>query len=190
MINNKDLITFFIESGVITKGNFVGKAGTNYSVETDLRNAFLKHASAERAAHLLYNYVCKYIENDVAFLGVPETGTLVSYYLNNAMCEVDGRDFVPNMLRSVPKEYQQSTNSIFTVLPIDTTQKYVLVEDDVVTGSTLCKYLKIAMDAGLNIVGVMAIFGRDSAASVNVLCSEYGIPYIELINVKNIEGEI
>ena len=183
------MIVFFEESDVITRGYFVGKAGTNYSVETDLRNAFLKHTSAERAAHLLYNYIRQYVENDVAFLGVPETGTLIAYYLNNVMFSVDGRDFVPNMMRSVPKEYQQSTNSVFTVLPIDTTQKYVLVEDDVVTGGTLCKYLRIAIDAGLNIVGVVAVFGRDSAVSVNDLCSEYGIPYIELINVKNIEGE-
>ena len=94
------------------------------------------------------------------------------------------------MMRSVPKEYQQSTNSVFTVLPIDTTQKYVLVEDDVVTGGTLCKYLKSAVDAGLNIVGVVAVFGRDSATAVNDLCSEYDIPYFELINVKSIEGEV
>lgn len=189
-MNSKDLVAFFIEVGVITRGNFVGKAGTNYSIETDLRNAFLKYTSAKRAARLLYDYMRQYVDDDVAFLGVPETGTLISHYLNTTMYSECGRDFVPNMMRSVPKEYQQSTNSVFTVLPIDTTQKYVLVEDDVVTGGTLCKYLKSAVDAGLNIVGVVAVFGRDSATSVNDLCMEYGIPYFELINVKSIEGEV
>ena len=33
-------------------------------------------------------------------------------------------------------------------------------------------------------------FGRDSATAVNDLCSEYDIPYFELINVKSIEGEV
>ncbi len=189
-MNSKDLVAFFIEVGVITRGNFVGKAGTNYSIETDLRNAFLKHTSAKRAAQLLYDYMRQYVGDDVAFLGVPETGTLISHYLNTTMYSECGRDFVPNMMRSVPKEYQQSTNSVFTVLPIDTTQKYVLIEDDVVTGGTLCKYLKIAMDVGLNIIGVVSVFGRDSAKAVNEMCAEYSIPYLELININSIEGEI
>lgn len=189
-MNSKDLVAFFKEVGVITKGDFVGKAGTNYSVETDLRNAFLKHTLAKRAALLLYDYMRQYVDDDVAFLGVPETGTLISHYLNTVKYSECGREFVPNMMRSAPKEYQQSTNSVFTVLPIDAAQKYVLVEDDVVTGGTLCKYLKIAVDAGMNIVGVMSVFGRDSAKTVNEMCLEYGIPYFELINVNCIEGEV
>lgn len=185
-MTNNDLVKFFIENGVIIKGTFAGKSGTSYSIETDIRNAFLKYELAKKTAHLLYEYIRPLVCDDISFLGVPETGTLISLYLNDVMHSIKKNDFVPNILRSSPKEYQQSTKSVYTVLPVNKDQPYVLIEDDVVTGNTLCKYLRIAKEAELNIVGVISIFGRDTAKAVDTLCKSYGIPYIEIINVEKI----
>ena len=188
-MDRREIIKYFEEKRVITRGKFVGKSGTEYSIETDLRNALLSYDSAQRTAQMLVSYIYDYID-DAAFIGVPETGSLLAFYLNEAKHRRSGNDYMPNMLRSIPKEYQLSTNSVFTVLPVDVRQRYVLVEDDVVTGSTLCKYLRIAKEAGVNIVGVVTVFGRDSAITVKKLCEEYGIPYLEVINVKNIPGDV
>ena len=69
-------------------------------------------------------------------------------------------------------------------------QEYILIEDDVVTGKTLIKYLEIALSAGLKIKYVVSIFGRDTASAVKNCCALKGINYIELINTKELERKI
>lgn len=188
-MNQNELCDFLKENGAIIQGDFIGKSGLRYTIETDIRTAFITHNKAMQTARVLLDYIKCYFDEIIPFIGVPETGTLLSFYLNEALYEMNECDYTPNMLRSVPKEYQQSTNSVYTVLPVDNEQKYILIEDDVVTGNTLCKYLKTSLAAGLNIVGVVAVFGRDSAFAVDELCTEFKIPYIELVNVKCIEGD-
>lgn len=188
-MNNIELVHHFECCGVITRGNFIGKSGTTYSIETDLRNALATHKSAKETAQRLVEQISKLVKADYAFIGVPETGSVLAFYLNEVLAN-NGVSFSPNMIRSVPKDYQVSTNSVVTVLPMNSSQKYILVEDDVVTGNTLCKYLKSVKEAGLNIIGVVSVFGRNSATAVHSLCKEYCIPYYELININVLEGEV
>jgi len=188
-MGKKRLIEIFKENNVIMVGDFTGKSGEKYSVETDVRNAFTDFSSAITTGEAIYAYIVEQCELDAPFIGVPETGSVLAFFVNLEYYKKKKKSFSYNMIRSVPKEYQASTNSINTVLPLDNEQEYILIEDDVVTGKTLCKYLNTMVDNGMKICAVVSVFGRDSASAVCESCKQIGIPYYELINVKEIEEE-
>ena len=94
------------------------------------------------------------------------------------------------MLRALPKEYQASSNSVYTVLPLNGQQEYILVEDDVVTGKTLVKYLDQAISKGIKVVAVVSVFGRKKADAVLKYCDNNNITYFELINVDELSQEV
>lgn len=185
---NKDLIQFLYSYNAIQKGDFVGKSGFHYSIETDVRNAFMTAEVSMYTSKLILELLSKHGVPKLPFIGVPETGTLLAFVLNQNQDLPS--DYSINMLRSSEKNYQSSTNTVHTVLPIDERQEYILIEDDVVTGKTLIKYLEIALSAGLKIKYVVSIFGRDTASAVKNCCALKGINYIELINTKELERKI
>lgn len=184
-MTKEQLINFFWNTGVFKRGMFVGKSGESYSIETDLRNAMTTYESALNLAKEINDQI-EELGLSYPYIGVPETGTFLSMFLNHAYNKKTKSDFNVNMLRSEPKEYQTSTNSVNTVLPSNNTE-YILIEDDVVTGGTLCKYLRRAIHYGQNIKAVVAVFGRSSAFQVEKLCEEYGIKYYELFKISEIE---
>ena len=182
-----ELIDYFINNGSIQQGDFVGKSGNHYSIETDIRCAFCNHLSALSTAKMLDRYITSIGVPDHPFIGVPETGTLISFYLNQVRFDRCESNYSVNMMRAVAKEYQKETNTVFTVLPIDQTQSYILIEDDVVTGNTLVKYLRQAIGTGVKIEYVVSVFGRESAKAVADFCSQNDIKYIEIIDAKECE---
>lgn len=182
--SSEEIIDHFIKCNVIKFGSFVGKSGEIYSIETDIRTAYVKHAVAYETTKMLFDVLDKNGFGDLPYIGVPETGTFIANYLNDIFYLNKQKDFSPNMLRASPKTYQSETNSVFTVLPINCDQEYSLIEDDVVTGNTLIKYLESALNAGLKIKNVITIFARSSANSVFEFCDNKKINHFEIISIK------
>lgn len=182
--SSEEIIDHFIKYNVIKFGSFVGKSGKVYSIETDIRTAYMNQAIAHETTKKLFDVLDENEFGDLPYIGVPETGTFIANYLNNILYLNKRKDFSPNMLRSSPKAYQSETDSIFTVLPINRDQEYSLIEDDVVTGNTLIKYLESALDAGLKIKNVITIFARSSANSVFKFCESKKINHFEIISIK------
>ena len=129
------LIEHFYATGAILKGDFVGKSGNKYNIETDVRNSLSSHKNALKTAGLVLEAIDREGVPILPFLGVPETGTFIAFYLNQVRGEKTGFDFYPNMMRSVEKDYQSESNTVYSVLPVSKDQEYVFVEDDVVTGN-------------------------------------------------------
>lgn len=182
--SSKEIIDYLIKNNVIIFGSFIGKSGEKYSIETDIRKAFKKQAMAYETTEKIFNILDKNGFGDLPFLGVPETGTLLANYLNNIMYLKTQKDFSPNMLRASPKVYQSDTDSVLTVLPIVRDQEYSLIEDDVVTGNTLIKYLESALSVGVRIKNVIIVFARSSANAVFEFCENKKINYFEIISIK------
>lgn len=173
------LLNYLQSTGAVTYGDFVGKSGVKYSVETDLRCAFSTYKKAYITAEKIIEEIDKLPVERVPFLGVPETGSLMAFFLNAVRLKNDENVSI-NMLRAQPKLYQSASNSVYTVLPATDTP-YILIEDDVVTGQTICKYLENAIEAHLKIVAVISVFGRANAKLIKQKCEQIQVPYYELI---------
>lgn len=182
--SSEKIIDYLIKSNVIKFGSFIGKSGEAYSIETDIRAAYMGQEIAYETTKMLFDILDQNGFGYLPFIGVPETGTFLANYLNNIMYLKTKKDFSPNMLRASPKAYQCETDSVYTVMPINRNQEYSLIEDDVVTGKTLMKYLDGALNAGLKITNVITVFGRSSAKSVFEFCKNNGIGHFEIISIK------
>lgn len=189
---SKELLEYMLAAGgTIQEGNFVGKSGGRYNIETDLRNSMTTFGASVTFAEKLYAAIEEYGAADATFIGVPETGTLLSFFLNLIKYNKSGKDFVYNMLRDRPKRHQCGTDSVFTVLPSNTAIEYTLIEDDVVTGKTLMQYLAEAIDAGLKIKHVVTVFFRSSyqegVSDIRKQIKElYGIDLIVIFDVDTV----
>lgn len=181
----EDLKKHLEKCGAIRYGDFIGKSGCRYHIETDVRRAFFSYGNAMMTSNLIYLVLKETGISNTPFIGVPETGSLMAFFLNACLYNDVKTDFQFNMLRSQPKEYQESTHSVFTVLPMEASDKeYTIVEDDVVTGNTLINYIKVATEAGLRIKNAFAVFGRKNTEVISQKCMEFGVNYTELINIK------
>lgn len=189
-MNSFELLSYFKETGTISYGEFVGKSGEKYSIETDLRNSMLTYKSAITLGKKLYETIRTVLGFFRPVIGVPETGSLLAGFINSAYFKDTDCDFCLNMLRASPKEYQSSSNSVYTVLPLNCQQEYILIEDDVVTGKTLTRYLDQSISNGIKVVAVVSVFGRKKAVPVLNYCKKNNIVYYELINVDEISQEV
>ena len=162
MINNLDLYNYLLQfENVIVKGDFTGKSNVEYCTETDIRYALKSYVEANNTCEKILDEILKNVSEEFnSFLGVPESGTFLSFFLNQLLYKKTNVDFKMNMLRCNPKIYQSSTNSVNTVLPLDENQKHILIEDDIVTGNTLIKYLDNAIKNNICITAVVAVFVR------------------------------
>lgn len=171
--------------GVITHGDFIGKSDVKYKTETDIRKAMTSFRDTLCVAEELLKAIDNLNLRYDGFLGVPETGSLLAFVLNYAKYQKDGKDFSLNMLRSVAKEYQESTDSVYTVLPLNKACRYVLIEDDAVTGSTLLRYLDDAIKGGVSINAVVVVFLRDEDGNLQrQIKQKYNINLYGLIRIK------
>lgn len=189
-MQSAELLALFQETGAICYGSFIGKSGEEYSIETDLRNSMLTYKNAITLGEKLYHTIKNRLGYFRPVIGVPETGSFLANFINYAFYKETDCDFYPNMLRALPKEYQASSNSVYTVLPLNGQQEYILVEDDVVTGKTLVKYLDQAISKGIKVVAVVSVFGRKKADAVLKYCDNNNITYFELINVDELSQEV
>lgn len=181
--SSEDIIDHLVRYNVIKFGTFVGKSGETYSVETDIRAAYTKQVVAHETTKKIFDVLDENGLGDLPYIGVPETGTFIANYLNNIFFFKKQKNFSPNMLRASPKTYQSETDSVYAVLPVDRNQEYSLIEDDVVTGNTLIKYLQSALNAGLKIKNVITIFSRSSANAVIEFCESKKINHFEIITI-------
>ena len=187
-----DLIRQFVEDGSVKFGIFSGKSGIEYNCETDIRLSLTSFEKSKIVCEIIYQMVEKYDFEYDYFIGVPETGTLISSFLNAEKYKKSSSDFYYNYLRAVPKHRQENTDSAYTILPRKEGPIAILIEDDVVTGNTMISYLKDAKIAGIEITAVISIFGRRMYTEIlkNKIKSEFGITYISLIDTEYIKRMI
>lgn len=186
MIN--DLYNYLLQfDDVIKKGDFIGKNNVVYCTETDIRYALRSYVEATNTCEKVLNEILdKVTEEFNSFLGVPESGTFLAFILNQLLYQKRHKDFKINMLRTKPKNYQINTKSVNTVLPLDENEKYILVEDDIVTGSTLINYLDSAVANNICITSVVAVFVRKNNYEQikEQILKKFGIKLYGLIEVE------
>lgn len=156
-------LKWIIENNVIQTGkDFLTKSGKIFDYETDLREALKTHNSALKTSSLIFSLMdIKNLDQFDCFVGVPETGTLLASYLNQIKYEISKKDFPINMIRAVEKNYQSSTQSTKSVLPLIKELKVILIEDDVVTGKTLLDTIEKLKNTSFNILEVISIIDRE-----------------------------
>lgn len=156
-------LQWIIENNVIQTGkDFLTKSGKIFNYETDLREALKTHCSALKTASLILDLMnIKNLEQIDCFIGVPETGTLLAFYLNQIKYEISKNDFPINMIRAIEKDYQTSTQSTKSVLPLFKKLNVILIEDDVVTGKTLLDTIQKIKNTNFNILEVISIIDRE-----------------------------
>lgn len=186
----RELVRRLLTMGTIRfDGPFRTKSGSVFDYETDLRAAYGTFADWILTSRLLLPLIPFDPGSFDYFLGVPETGTIIAYGLNLEKHRIFGANFPVNVLRAVPKPYQRETDSVHTVLPLSRSDRVCLVEDDVVSGETLLKYLDVAIGLGINIVGTVAVIDRevrDSAGlSVRDRVAGRGIPYQPVLRLAD-----
>jgi orotate phosphoribosyltransferase len=179
------IANFLRENGafMFSKDGFQTKSGKIYPFETDLRNSIQTWKNAQELAYLILTELKDIIAPDSLILGVPETGSILAFLVNG----VRGGDFPINMMRSVPKEYQKETQ--YTVLPLDPTKHLIVIEDDVVSGTTLIQYLTILKNMGAKNVNVVSVIDREEITdgkSVRERVEDLGYYYKFLVGSEDI----
>jgi len=188
-----ELLNWLKATNVITKRDkVITKSGLCYSFETDIRSAFSTFEHSIKTAKMIYNLI-EFNGFDY-FIGVPETGTVISFYLNLCRYNETLYDFPINYLRASPKIYQKETHSINTILPSVSPNKIVLVEDDVVTGNSLYRSIDRVIDMGLELKGILVLLDREAVVDNRTvrdhITNHYGLSYQSLVNKQNIEDII
>ena len=187
------LIRRLLETGAIqTGGEYVTKSGEVFNYETDLRCAMTSFLSATLTSRLILGAMHPLPGGLEYFLGVPETGTLLAFFLNQQKYALSKADFPINVLRASPKTYQQATASVHTVLPLNPAGKVCIVEDDVVSGATLLHYIDVARGLGLEVLRVVAVMDRERADErgmrVRDKVEERGLTYQPLVTVNDLKA--
>lgn len=189
------LFDYLLEQGciVFSQKGFITKWGELYPFETDIRPAFLTQVGAKKTARLIYSLIRHSIKSFDIIIGVPETGSLIAFFLNACHAKVQKKNLPVNMLRSSPKPYQGTTT--YTVQPLSNKSRVVLVEDDVVTGKTLCKYVKILHKLGMKHVQVVSIIDRQHKDERGLTVKQhierdFGYVYHALVTMDDIKTAI
>lgn len=189
-----NFLKWIIENNAIQRGKeFVTKSGKIFNYETDLREALKTHRAALKTSSLILDLMTfKDLKQFDCFIGVPETGTLLAFYLNQAKYEVFGNDFPINIVRAVEKKYQASTHSTKSVLPLIEELKVILVEDDVVSGKTLLNTIEGLKGSNFNIIEIISIIDRDEKLENGKslkqhIKEEYNLEYRSLLSYKLIK---
>jgi hypothetical protein len=142
--SRNDLIRFLLDGNAVfhSDDKLRMKSGVECNFDTDIRRAMGTVRKLMSLAALIYRALPATVISDrTAFIGVPETGHLLSLALSIVHAEGRGTDALVNLIRVSPKPYQESSTTN-TVLPLATNAEYILVEDDVVSGTTLAETLK------------------------------------------------
>lgn len=194
----KEFINWLVEKKVIVSGKkFITKSGMEFDYETDIRYAMKNYEDAYKTSEYIYNLMD--VKEFDCFVGVPETGTLIANFLNHIKYSKLNENFDINMIRAVNKNYQTSTNSIKTVLPLDRKLKVCIIEDDVVTGNSIIKCIRNITNSNIEIVNVVSVIDRDISYIEGKTLKEYlkdfyKINYYNILNFENIkefcEGEL
>lgn len=193
MRKNLELITWLDKNKAFQTGNsFTSKSGKSFNYETDLRYCYLSQFNAIKTTKMILNSLEMDLNTFDYFMGVPETGTLMALFLNYQKYLMTNVDFPINMLRSHHKEYQGSTNSIHTVLPLSTSNRVCVIEDDVVTGATLIKCLRQVKDLGFDVIHVVSVIDRQLLDEQNVsvkekIETEFKTDYHALVTLSEIK---
>lgn len=195
MKENTRLLRYLIQKKCIlfSKRGFTSKWGDHFSFETDIRPAFLTMSDSKKSARLIYERIRKAIPSFDGFIGVPETGTLLAFFLNIEHARNVSADIPVNMLRSKPKLYQGVT--AYSVQPLSKKARFVLIEDDVVTGKTLRTYAKTLHTLGIKHLQIVSIIDRlqkdrHGRTVQRQMKEDFGYRYHTLITLDDIQSEL
>lgn len=193
MKSNTSLLKHLVRQKCIlfSKRGFKTKWGQRFSFETDIRPAFLTHEKAKETSHLIYDLVRESVRPFDFILGVPETGTMMAFFLNDIHARSSRSDLPVNLLRANPKPYQGVTAN--TVQPLSKTSRIILIEDDVVSGKTLLSYVRTLHRMGMRRVQVVSVIDRqikDARGKTvkNRVEGGFGYPYRTLITLEDIKS--
>lgn len=192
MKENTTLLRYLMRKKCIlfSKNGFITKWGERFPFETDIRPAFLTHYEAKKVSRLMYLLIRQSTRSFDFFIGVPETGSLMAFFLNEWHARAQKKNIPVNMLRATPKPYQGTTR--YSVQHLSRKARIVLIEDDVVTGKTLCACVKILYSLKMKHVQVVSVIDRQykdaSGRTVGERIKEdFGYPYRTLITLADIK---
>lgn len=136
------------------------KSGRMSPYDIDIRNAMTNVADLIALCKYIYAYCMEHGLKPDYFLGVPETCTPMAVILNT-LIDYKKLNAVPlNIIRSAPKTYQDKS-TWHSVNPFMIRgNKCILIEDDVTTGNTLIKTIKLLKSKKVQLLGVITISNR------------------------------
>lgn len=195
MKKNTILLRYLMKKKCIlfSKNGFTTKWGERFLFETDIRPAFLTQNDAKNVSRLIYPLIRESTKSFDFFIGVPETGSLMAFFLNELHADAQKKNIPVNMLRAKPKPYQGMTK--YSVQPLSRKARVVLIEDDVVTGNTLCTYVKILFSLDMKHVQVVSVIDRQQkdASGRTVggrIKKDFGYTYRTLITLEDIKDAV
>lgn len=162
------------------------KSGRISYYDVDIRNNMKNSESLEKLCKHIYAYVKENNLKPDAYLGVPETGTPIAIILNT-LINYKEPSMVPQIvLRSHPKKYQ-AKETHYSVTPIPKNLKFILIEDDVTTGNTLRKCIKLLLNLHVKIQAVISITNRleirnDGRTVEKSISEDFKIPFYSITN--------
>ncbi|MFA8299647.1 MAG: hypothetical protein ACEPOV_05765 [Hyphomicrobiales bacterium] len=169
---------------------FTTKSGMMFKFETDFRKACDTVHRANMFMEIVYKILITKLQHVDLFLGVPETGSIMSIFLNQIHQKKNPDKEIPlNMVRVEPKNYIR--NAPVTVNPIIEPYDICIIEDDVVSGHTLYQYLDLLKCVPRKTINIVSIIDRNivenNLSVKEKIESDYSYSYTSLIQPHDLE---
>jgi orotate phosphoribosyltransferase len=178
---NINLIKHLIENRAVyySEKPLTMKSGIVTHFDTDIRNAMGTVQKNKELFELVYLALPKEIREETqVFLGVPETGHFLSFYLNQIHAQNIGAEKVmDNLVREAPDARQGKT-----VLDIKE-GIYTLLEDDIVSGSTVIHFMEQIPQGYIKYL--VSVIERDSRVGESI-GTRFGAKFQSLVNIREI----
>ncbi|MFA8450700.1 MAG: hypothetical protein ACEPOW_08400 [Bacteroidales bacterium] len=171
---------------------FNTRSGVMFKYEIDLRKACDNLHKAKMFLKHVYNLIIASDPKIDYFMGIPDTGNLLSFVLNVLHQEQYPEKEIPlNLVRTDPKPYIKAAP--VTVNPVIEAKNICLIEDDVVTGETLIQYLKMLKCLPRKRMLVVSIFDRDfidgdGLTVKHKIQKEFDYSYFPLVKLSDLEN--
>lgn len=133
------------------------KSGREGNYYFDLRNALNSRRTKQTLAKYIYDFSLERDMKPHIFLGVPEGATPIASAVTDLINYVD--DVPVPVLRTTPKGHGDPRDRA-SIGHLNPGTPVVIVEDVTTTGGSSITYLLQAQNAGLNVLGFVAIVNR------------------------------
>ncbi len=175
---------------IINKKPIKLKSGRISYYDVDIRNSMKNSESLKKLCRHIYAYTKKNNLKPDAYLGVPETGTPIAIVLNTLINYKKPSTVPQIVLRSHPKKYQ-AKETHYSVTPVPKNLKFVLIEDDVTTGNSLRKCIKLLLKLNVKIQAVISITNRletrsDGKTVEKSIREDFKIPFYSITNSRRL----
>ena len=157
----------------VPDGHFVGTSGFHF--DTYINKDFL-YSHPKETSFICKLYAEKYKDANIEVVVGPALGGIilsqwVAYHLN----EICGREVLAVYTEKTEDGGQVLTRGYDKLIK---NKRILIVEDNVTTGGSISKLIKIIQEAGGNIIGACAMVNRNKELGNNLL----GVPFDSLSN--------